>query len=64
MNGLKEKEYQIVRSNNLDKEKAKLTTEFEFEFNRVKVSCIKQFLFYLYKIFYQALFNFQFFFFR
>ncbi|KAF0766982.1 coiled-coil domain-containing protein 83-like [Aphis craccivora] len=36
MNGLKEKEYQIVRSNNLDKEKAKLTAEFESEFNRVK----------------------------
>lgn len=39
MNGLQEKEYQIVRSNNLDKEKAKLTAEFESEFNRVKVSC-------------------------
>uniref|UniRef100_A0A2S2NK93 Uncharacterized protein n=1 Tax=Schizaphis graminum TaxID=13262 RepID=A0A2S2NK93_SCHGA len=36
MNGLQEKEYQIVRSNNLDKEKAKLTAEFESEFNRVK----------------------------
>lgn len=39
MNGLQEKEYQIVRSNNLSKEKAKLTEEFESEFNRHKVSC-------------------------
>ncbi|CAI6357113.1 unnamed protein product [Macrosiphum euphorbiae] len=36
MNGLQEKEYQIVRSNNLSKEKAKLTEEFESEFNRHK----------------------------
>jgi len=63
MNGLKEKEYQIVRSNNLEKEKAKLTAEFESEFNRVKVSCTKQFLFYSHKILYQPVFNFSIFFF-
>ncbi|XP_015372765.1 PREDICTED: golgin IMH1-like [Diuraphis noxia] len=36
MNGLQEKEYQIIRSNNLYKEKEKLTAEFESEFNRHK----------------------------
>lgn len=38
MKGLQEKEYQIVRSKNLYKEKAKLKAEFESEFNRHKVS--------------------------
>ncbi|KAL5237034.1 hypothetical protein ACI65C_004444 [Semiaphis heraclei] len=36
MNSLQEKEYQVVRSNNLCKEKAKLTAELESEFNRHK----------------------------
>ncbi|XP_025194269.1 putative leucine-rich repeat-containing protein DDB_G0290503 [Melanaphis sacchari] len=36
MDGLREKEYQIVRSNNLYQEKTKLTAEFKSEFNRVK----------------------------
>ncbi|XP_022170353.1 uncharacterized protein LOC111033754 isoform X2 [Myzus persicae] len=36
MKGLQEKEYQIVRSKNLYKEKAKLKAEFESEFNRHK----------------------------
>lgn len=37
MNATYEKEYQKVRANNLCKEKARLTAEFEKEFNRIKV---------------------------
>lgn len=40
MNAIHEKEYQIIRANNLCKEKDRMTTEFEIEFNRVKVSFI------------------------
>lgn len=37
MNAIHEKEYQLVQANNLCKEKARLTTECENEFNRVNV---------------------------
>lgn len=38
MKCIHEKEYQIVRSSDLCKEKTRLTTEFKNEFNKVKVS--------------------------
>lgn len=38
MKAIHEKEYQIVRFNNLCLEKEKITAEFEIEFNRVKVN--------------------------
>lgn len=37
MDVIHEKEYQIIRTNNLCKEKKKLTTEFKIEADRVKV---------------------------
>lgn len=40
MNAIHEKEYQLVQANNLCKEKARLTTECENEFNRVNVRSI------------------------
>lgn len=39
MDAVQEKEYQTVRVNDLCEEKARLTTEFETEFNRMKVRC-------------------------
>lgn len=39
MKCIHEKEYQTVRSSDLCKEKTRLTTEFENEFSKVKVSC-------------------------
>lgn len=37
MNAIHEKEYQLVRANNLCKEKTRMTAECEYEFNRVNV---------------------------
>jgi len=41
MNAIHEKEYKTTRFDSLCKEKARMTAEFETEFNRVKVRYIK-----------------------
>lgn len=39
MNSLHTKDYQMIRANALNKEKAKITAEFETGFDQMKVRC-------------------------